>query len=256
MGLVNLVEAFVKRADACTALHELAPPLGDAGREIGFDYFALTLCDNFQQSEPRFEHLDTYPAAYAEVFVARGLFRFDPALQLAQRRIGGFPWKRMGELMRLQPFQSELLRQAARQGLRDGYTIPANVPGEPCGAVSFGARRIVKLTAERRWCVDCIGRTAFEASRRMRGLSAHPSLVPRLPNREVECLRRLILGDTDKEVARALGISPDTVHDYVKSARDRYAARTRSQLLALALRDSQIAFPPVSIPPIGGTDPG
>lgn len=255
MGIVDLVEAFEKRVNACTALHELAPPLGDAGREIGFDYFALTLCDNLQQSTPRFKHLDSYPAAYAEVFVARGLYRFDPALQLAQRRIGGFPWKRIGELMPLKSFQSELLRQAAREGLRDGYTIPANVPGEPCGAVSFGARRTLRLTAERRWCADCIGRTAFEASRRLRGLSAHPSPVPHLNNRVIQCLRRLTLGETDKEVARLLGISPATVNDYVKMALRSYRARNRAHLVTLALRDSHVAFCEDSIPPIGGTDP-
>ena len=241
-------------------LHSLPRPghgiLADAGRELGFDYSAITLCDNFQQTAPRFAHLDTNPAAYAELFVAKRLYLFDPVLHAAQRRIGGIRWKRVGDIYPLQPNQSDLLRQAARQGLRDGYTIPANVPGEPCGAVSFGARRTCKLTIERRWCADCIGRTAFEATRRLRGLSAHPSLVPHLPNREVECLRRLLLGETDKQAARALGISPTTVKQYVDSARMKYRAHTRTQLLALALRDSQISFWGDSIPPIGGTDPG
>lgn len=242
MGLVDLVEAFEKRVDACTTLDELVSILSEAGGEIGYNYCALTICDNFKQTEPRFRHYDTYPAAYAELFVAKGLYRFDPVLIAAQRRIGGIPWKRVGDFVPLHSNQAELLRQAAKQGLRDGYTIPANVPGEPCGAVSFGARRSCKLTVERRWCADCIGRIAFEASRRLRGLSVHPSLVPHLSNREVDCMRRLLLGETDKEAARALGISPGTVNDYMTTAFAKYRARTRTQLLALGLRDGQVSF--------------
>ena len=236
-------------------MEQLLPILHDASGEIGFNHVALTLCSNLHQTAPWFRHFDTYPAVYADVFVRRRLYRFDPVLHAAQRRISGFAWRRVGDIIPLRDGQTELMRQAAREGLRDGYTVPANVPGEPCGAVSFGARLVRSMTPERRWCADCLGRTAFEASRRLRGLSALPSPVPHLNNREVQCLNRLMLGDSDKEVARALDISPETVRQYVKKARGTYRARTRAHLVALALRDSQIAFGGEAIPPIGGTDP-
>lgn len=241
-GIVDIAETFERRADQCTAIDQLVPLLSDAGGEIGFDYVALTLCGNLRQTAPWFRHFDNYPAAYADVFVRRRLYRFDPVLHAAQRRIGGFGWRRIGDILPLHNVQTELLRQAAREGLRDGYTVPANVPGEPCGAVSFGARVARRMSSERRWCADTIGRTAFEASRRLRGLAVHPALAPHLNNREVQCLNRLMLGDSDKEVARALAISPETVRQYVKRARATYRARTRTQLIALALRDAQIAF--------------
>jgi LuxR family quorum-sensing system transcriptional regulator CciR len=242
VSTLDLLEEFAKRTDACTTLGELVPLLGDACREIGFDYFALTFCDNLRQTAPRFAHLDNYPPVYAEVFVGQRLWCFDPILHAAQRRIGGFEWKNVGDILALRSGQAELLARAAGEGLRDGYTIPANVPGEPCGAVSFAASREHRLTDERRMSADWIARTAFEASRRLRGLSAGPSRVPHLNNREVQCLRRLACGESDKEVARALGISPETVRQYVKMARSSYAARTRAELVALALRDGQIAF--------------
>lgn len=253
MGIVELVESFERCCDACATLAELAPILADAGRELGFDWFALTLCDNLRQSEPRFDHLDNYPAVYAEHFVARRFYRFDPILLRAQRRIGGFVWS---AITGLDSDERAAMAVAAGEGLRDGYTVPANVPGEPCGAVSFAARRECALTEERRICADCLARTAFEASRRLRGLTSLKSPVPHLNNREVQCLRRLALGETDKQVARALGISPETVRQYVKMARASYSARTRAQLVALALRDSQIGFDGSAIPAIGGTDPG
>ena len=239
MSIADLAEDFARRADDCRALQELVPLIGDAGREIGFDHFALTICDNLRQTAPRFGHLDNYPPAYAEVFVAKGFFRFDPILLHAQRRIGGFAWETVGGMA---PHQRELLERAAREGLRSGYTVPANVPGEPCGAVSFGSRRACSLTSEKCCLADFIARTAFEASRRLRGLSTLPSPVPHLATREIQCLRRLALGESDKQVARALGISPETVRQNVKTARQSYHAHTRAQLIALALRDSQILF--------------
>lgn len=251
MGFVDLAEEFVARTASCGSHEELRPLVGDAGREIGFDYFAMTWCDNLRQTDPRFGHLDTYPPAYAEIFVAKGLYRFDPILLHAQRRIGGFGWEHIRDLT---PQQRALLDRAAREGLRTGYTVPANVPGEPCGAVSFASRRSRTLSLENCYYADFIARTAFEASRRLRGLSAAPSLVPHLATREIQCIRRLALGETDKQVARAFDISPDTVRQYVKSARQSYRARTRAQLIALSLRDSQILFEGCAIPPIGGTD--
>jgi DNA-binding CsgD family transcriptional regulator len=242
MYLPHLVEQFADHVDRCASLAELAAITEDAAREIGFEFFALTLCDNLRQTAPRFEHLDNYPAAYAEVFVAQRLYRVDPILNAAQRRIGGFAWQRVGEILGFRAGHSGLLERAAREGLRDGYTIPANVPGEPCGAVSFATAKEMTLTAEVRCSADCIGRLAFEASRRLRGLGCAAMATPHLNRREVQCLRHLRDGESDKVIARALDISPETVRQYVKMARKGYRARTRTQLIALALRDGQIGY--------------
>jgi len=256
MGIIALIEQFARRLERCTTLAEVAAVLGDAARELSFEFFAITFCDNLRQTAPRFSHLDNYPAVYAEVFIAKKLYRIDPMLHLAQRRIGGIPWDRVGDYYPLQSSHNDLLKRAAREGLRDGYTVPANIPGEPCGAISFASRRVRKLTPERRFGADSIGRMAFEATRRLRGLSAEPVSAPYLNAREVETVRHLAMGEIDKQIARALGISPDTVRQYVKMARATYGATTRAHLVAKALRDSQILFDEdllseESIPPSG-----
>ncbi len=49
-------------------------------------------------------------------------------------------------------------------------------------------------------------------------------------------------GKSDWDVARILGLSPDTVHDHVEAAKRKYGVATRTQLVVRALFDSKIAF--------------
>jgi LuxR family quorum-sensing system transcriptional regulator CciR len=48
--------------------------------------------------------------------------------------------------------------------------------------------------------------------------------------------------ESDAEIATILGISPETVHQYVKQARANYNAVSRSQLVAPALFSGTISF--------------
>jgi LuxR family quorum-sensing system transcriptional regulator CciR len=59
------------------------------------------------------------------------------------------------------------------------------------------------------------------------------------------------LGKTDWEIARILGLSVHTAHQYVKRARAAYDTVSRTQLVVYALRDSWISFEE-AIPPCGG----
>jgi len=57
-----------------------------------------------------------------------------------------------------------------------------------------------------------------------------------LPPRLVETLALLLQGHSEKQVARALGLSVHTVHVYVKSLYRRYDVSSRAELLALHVR--------------------
>ena len=57
-----------------------------------------------------------------------------------------------------------------------------------------------------------------------------------LPRREKETLACLLEGDSEKQVALRLGVSPLTVHQYVKSLYRRFRVRSRAELLAYFLR--------------------
>ena len=53
--------------------------------------------------------------------------------------------------------------------------------------------------------------------------------------RELEVLRLLATGYTGTEAARELTLSPDTVRNHARSAREKLGARTRAQAIAIAV---------------------
>ena len=63
----------------------------------------------------------------------------------------------------------------------------------------------------------------------------------RLSPRADQTLERLLKGDSEKEVAGHLGISPNTVHTYVKSVYRAYGVRSRAELLSLFYRAAVVA---------------
>jgi DNA-binding NarL/FixJ family response regulator len=62
-----------------------------------------------------------------------------------------------------------------------------------------------------------------------------------LSSREREILRFLADGKSNAEIARTLFISPDTVRTYIRRAMNKLEAKTRTQAVAIALRQSFIA---------------
>ena len=80
--------------------------------------------------------------------------------------------------------------------------------------------------------------------RTMAGESIYPDRTPEiqfgnilsseLKERELEVLRELTGGYTNSEIADRLGLSPNTVRDYIKSMTEKTGFRTRTELAVIA----------------------
>jgi DNA-binding NarL/FixJ family response regulator len=71
--------------------------------------------------------------------------------------------------------------------------------------------------------------------------SAESQRIPQLTKREREVLRLLADGLTNEEIGKQLFLSPETVRTHVQKAMRRLEADTRTQAVALALRQSLIS---------------
>ena len=67
-----------------------------------------------------------------------------------------------------------------------------------------------------------------------------PSQAGELTRREREILHLVALGKSSPEIADGLVISPETVRTHVRNAMSKVGARTRAQLVAIALTDRLI----------------
>ena len=59
--------------------------------------------------------------------------------------------------------------------------------------------------------------------------------VPVLTNRETEVLRFVATGQSNKEMAKLLGIAPRTVERHIENLRNKIRARNRAHMIAKAI---------------------
>jgi DNA-binding CsgD family transcriptional regulator len=88
--------------------------------------------------------------------------------------------------------------------------------------------------------VRAIAMIALEHGRRIAALNVPPR-APSLTARQRECTALVAQGKTDWEIGTIIGISRDTVHEYIETARKKYDVRTRPQLVLAAFRNGELS---------------
>ncbi len=250
MPYARLIDQFDERSRGCCSDAELRALVSDAVRELGFDYFALLHHAALRPGGANLVRIDNYPEGWEVELLADDLVADDPVHLACGRTNIGFPWDQLGSLIPLTAKHRLILERSGHYGIGAGFTVPANVPGEPAGSCSFAVRKGRALPIQRLLCAEQIGAHAFRVARRLHDYPAHGA-HPRLSRRELQCLHLLAAGKSDWEIARILGISPQTAHQYVKRARAAYDVVSRTQLVVHGLRDAWISFDD-AIPPDRG----
>lgn len=249
MGRLSDVQQFIDEAKQLTSFAELEASLHGASEALGFKYFALM----HHVDDPlvfNAAHVSNYPAAWVEMVAERKYWTDDPVAAACQRTLAGFAWSDLPQLLPLSSQQLEILAGARQAGLGEGFTIPANIPGELSGSVSFGAELGKSLPHKSLAHAHYLGCFAYEAARRLAKANGVALASPSLTTRQFDCVIMIARGKSDFEAARELGLSPDTVHQHVKTAMKRFQVRSRAQLVVHALFSSHITFKDVLNRPI------
>ena len=239
------VQDFVTQAAACKDMGALRGIIEDACRALGFDYYALVHHIRFGRPTSEYVRLTNYPAEWIAVIRQQDRVS-DPVLRVAERTSTAFRWNQLEDLTRLSAQERAVLKQAARHGIGDGFTVPNHVPGEAFGSCHFAVRVGNPFPERQVHAVQSIGTFAFEAARRLIAEQAPPSeryLDPApLTERQRECLIFAARGKSDSVIAQLLAIRPRTVNEHIEAAKRRYCVSTRSQLMVRALFRSEICF--------------
>jgi len=243
VAMFDRIDAFVREIGETETEAALAELLTEICREMGFAYFALTHHVDLRRALGPNIRLANYPAEWIDFFDDNGLGPSDPVHRASQLTSVGFAWSRLPRLIALTPRDREVLALAGLRGIGDGFTVPAHVPGEANGSCSFATAGRTALNPDHLPQAQLVGAFAFEAARRLWHMR-NPGLAPRpqLTDRQRDCVVWVARGKSDWEIARILDLSPETVAEYLKRARERYGVSKRTMLTIHALFDGAISF--------------
>lgn len=235
------VEAFVRDLSQIDSEEELGLALGEVTTDLGFRYFALTHHLDVRRTSKAIR-LHNYPEGWEEWFDEQGLGPVDPVHRASHLTNVGFSWSELARLIPLTPLDERILDAARREGIGTGFTVPAHIPGEAHGSCSFATIAGEQAKGDHFPLLQLVGAFAFDAARRIRQMRETPPLLPRLTDRQRECVIWVARGKSDWEIARILEISEDTVGEHLRHARDRYGVGKRTLLAVHTLFDGTIGF--------------
>lgn len=216
---------------------------------LGFRYFACCAHVDPLHPPPQAIMIHNYPAAWVERYSSEKLYETDPVLQRAACNPMPFFWDTALQPKSITPAQRKMLVEAADVGIAHGFTIPIHLSWLP-GTLRASCSIVPVSSTVRRinyFMVETIA-TAMYALRSRAHQPRRETIEIELSRRERQCLSLAAQGKDDWAIGQLLGLSPKTVHYYVKRLMQRLGVRTRVQAIVWALETGQISFG--DVPPV------
>lgn len=244
MQLHKTALQFASLVEAAGDADELGKVLLAITLELGFQYFALTHHVDIAATGESAIRLHNYPAQWADYYDAQALGVSDPVHRASHVTSIGFRWSQMPRMIPLTSRDRRILALGREQGIGDGFTVPANVPGEARGSCSFASEAGRPIDAPMLPLAQLAGAFAFEAARRLWSGRGHrdDDAAPQLTDRQRDCVLWVARGKGDWEIGRILGVSEETVARHIKQACERYGVNKRTLLAIRTLFDGTLSF--------------
>lgn len=244
---IDMVLRFMAVVEAAANADDLATAMIAITAELGFQYFALSHHVDMATAAGRAIRLHNYPARWADYYDARALGVSDPVHRASHVTSTGFRWSQMATMIPLTAADRDMLARGRDEGVGDGFTVPAHVPGEARGSCSFANAAGRPIRTAMLPLAQLAGAFAFESARRLwirRGHLSDPR-PPQLTDRQRDCVMWAARGKGDWEIGRILGISEETVARHIKQGCARYGVNKRTLLAIRTLYDGTLTFPDV-----------
>ena len=140
MGMHAMAMQFIRIVEEVRNVDDLAAAMQAVTTELGFQYFALTHHVDVLAAEGTAIRLHNYPVRWADYYDRHALGVSDPVHRASHVTSVGFCWSRMPEMIPLTAEDRRVLAMGREEGIGEGFTVPANVPGEARGSCSFAMR--------------------------------------------------------------------------------------------------------------------
>jgi LuxR family transcriptional regulator, quorum-sensing system regulator CciR len=250
MSQLSDVQSFIDKSRKVARPEDLQVLVQDISWEMGFDHYALLHHVDLRPYGPKdgrvvtseFIALSNYPQYWVDQYVSEEVVNFDPVLLASQRTNVGFGWHQLPELVHLTDMHRQIIESTRKAGLTDGFTVPANVPGELNGSCNFAVACGRTAPRTNYPMAQLAGSFAFQAARTLveRNRGVGTTLPVQLTQRQLECIVLVARGKTDWEIGKILGITEETVKRHIADSRARYDVPKRTQVVLRALYDGLV----------------
>jgi DNA-binding CsgD family transcriptional regulator len=226
---------------SCSNRSALGEALAEASRAMGFGFFALshhpqTWCR--KESDLR---IHDYPKEWAVSYDQRRLGLSDPIHRASHVHASGFRWRDVSKIIPVTGRDQAMLREARSFGIEDGYTIPANVPGEQYGSVTFATGDVAAFPVEQLIFAEAFGHIGFQTARIIDG--RRPAVrKPNVTDRQLEIVVLIGQDKTDGEMAQILDVKEDTIAKHVRNICERFDAVKRTSVPLRAVFSGLLCF--------------
>lgn len=212
-------------------------------RELGCRYYALIHHDDLRAARPDRVNIKDYPIAVSDRLIGLGRYRRDPVIRGCIFADGAFHWADLPHIVRLDRKDRASLEFGASEGLNEGISVPYCRLGAPSGSCTFAGMRRPHMARRYLGPAQMIGIFAFQAALRLLSpLVAAPAAPPRLYPRPRDCIVLAGRGYSNKQIARALSLTPRTVDGYLTEARRLFGAHDRTELVMSAVLAGEIGL--------------
>jgi DNA-binding CsgD family transcriptional regulator len=238
-----IADEFLRALPAASTSPAIRQLLGEVARDLGFRHFAMIHHDDLASQKPWHVDIRDYPSAIAERIVGQRLDYRDPIIRGCAFADSAFIWSDLPRIIALDGRDRARLEHGAREGLNQGITVPCWSRGDCMGSCTFAGLANDGDAACHLGAIQLIGIFGFQHARRVcRGGDPPPGPRPRLNPRPRDCIVLAGRGLSNKEIARALAITPRTVDGYLTEARRLFDVRDRTELVISAVFAGEVSL--------------
>ena len=240
MSMVNTLNDCARLISSSKKPDELREALLFTTQELGFGYFALTQHPNIDRSADRCIRLHNYAAEWQACYDRRNLGRADPVHRASHIWACGFPWSDLHNMIPFTDRDQAMLDEAETFDIGAGFTIPANVPGDLRGSVTFATRRGVPLPENTMLFVPALAGLAFQTARMIMQPQPRPQRL--LTDHQLNIVRWIGCSKSNWEIGGILSLQEDTIKKHVRRLFAHYGVYKRTSLPLHALREGVLCL--------------
>lgn len=227
-------QAFVEALSRSPNVSELGAAMEAIVAVFDLNRFAYLYSP--RESPSQVNLISNYPSDWTNHYMANAYDRIDPVIVRVQRTVEPFSWGSGSWLNALRDRENRFMDEAAKFGIRCGFTLPVHDINTRFAAMTFAVdqcpHRFRRFVEKHRDVLHLLA-VMFHAEARRALAPKHSVAGILLSPREFECLAWAAKGKSAWDIGQIVGISRRTAAFHLERAKTKLDVRTIPQAVAL-----------------------